>query len=59
MSANPLYFEFQVDDERINCCIIVTALYAVVFLATCLILNNRSEMQKRRRGIEMQNLVTD
>lgn len=59
MSANPLYFEFEVTDELINCCIIVTALYAVGFLVACLVLNNRAELQRQRRGLEMQNLITD
>jgi hypothetical protein len=59
MSENPLYFEFRVTDELINCTIIVTVFYAVAFLISSVILNQRKEKSSQRRGIEMQKLVTD
>jgi hypothetical protein len=57
MSASPLHFEFEVSDERINCCIIVTALYAVAFLSSRVVLTSRG--RPSRGEIEVQGLVDE
>lgn len=55
MAENSRFLPFPVNDERINCTIAITIIYAAVFLITSLVLNQRAA----HKDTEQMRLVSE